>query len=488
MTMTRRRLLQGGLAAGGVLATRRLGWASGAAGAATPDLSRLAQAITVASREDAFDVGARALARGATPEQLLGAVFLAGVREVRPRHVGGKLHCVMMVESACQLNETATPQQARLAALWNLDDFKSSQARDRREGDWSLPPRPDVTFASETVARRELHAAMQAWDDDRADRAIVGLLPFHDRASLFEILWPYCARSIVSLGHKIILGAHVERTLARIGWQHAEPALRNLVHGLLHVDGGGRADATWEPARELAAALPTRKSQGRASVEESARWLPTLRTATSREVQELVAAGLADGLAESTAWDSLRLFAAEVCWRRPILLPVHALTEVNAFAHAASRTASLTRRRELLLQVAGWMPLIRDALVERSRLRLTGPGIETLGEAIDPAAPEPAGDVDTLRRDPARLRRWLERDDTSAGRLAAELRDQLTRKARQSHQFKLAAALWEESRRIAPRWRSRLLAGSLGYLPESTENETETLRRSVAALRRHGMS
>ena len=37
--------------------------------------------------------------------------------------------------------------------------------------------RPTVSFASEPAARRELHAAMEAWDAERADRAVIEVYP-----------------------------------------------------------------------------------------------------------------------------------------------------------------------------------------------------------------------------------------------------------------------------------------------------------------------
>ena len=72
---------------------------------------------------------------------LLGALLLAGVRNIQPRPSGGfKFHAVLVVNSA-HLASMASPDQERwLPIFWALDEFKSSQARDTKEGDWTMQP------------------------------------------------------------------------------------------------------------------------------------------------------------------------------------------------------------------------------------------------------------------------------------------------------------------------------------------------------------
>lgn len=182
----------------------------------TLDLGELAESFRRCAHRDALDVAVKAIRNGADRQAILGAIFLAGILDLRPRHVGGKLHAVLMVESTFQLAEAADRQSAWLLALWNLDDFKRSQEIARAEGEWALPKRPQAAFPSEESARREFLAAMDAWDEERADRALVGLLPHHDLASFFEVLWPLAARSYVNIGHKMSSGPDVDKT--RLGF------------------------------------------------------------------------------------------------------------------------------------------------------------------------------------------------------------------------------------------------------------------------------
>ena len=91
------------------------------------DLMMLADRFRRVSRDGIFEEAAKAAAQGADAATLLGAAFVAGVHDIRPRSVGGKLHAVMMVESAFQMAEEGDEREALLAALWSLSDFKRSQ-------------------------------------------------------------------------------------------------------------------------------------------------------------------------------------------------------------------------------------------------------------------------------------------------------------------------------------------------------------------------
>ena len=56
--------------------------------------------------------------------------------------------------------------QAWLVALWALDSFKKTQREEHGEP-WVLPAAPKVEFSSEALARRELIAALDSWDEER---------------------------------------------------------------------------------------------------------------------------------------------------------------------------------------------------------------------------------------------------------------------------------------------------------------------------------
>jgi hypothetical protein len=215
--MPGRRRALGALAASAATVLARPRW-SAAAPRGTRDLEALAERVRVTPRDGIFALGSELIRSGVDAETLLGAIFLCGVREIRPRP-HGILHSVMMVGSCFQLAAEAPATDAWLHALWNLDSLKGSMAEDDRDwGAWSLPPPRPARIADREAARRELVAAMEAWDAPRADAAVSALVPWCDHATLFETLWPLLARCYAFIGHKIIYSMQVERVLRRIGW------------------------------------------------------------------------------------------------------------------------------------------------------------------------------------------------------------------------------------------------------------------------------
>ncbi|HKE00575.1 MAG TPA: hypothetical protein VKE69_06165, partial [Planctomycetota bacterium] len=81
-------------------------------GRSAPDAAELATRFRQVPRAEAFDLASKAIREGVPLETFLGAVLLAGVHDVRPRIVGGKLHSVLVVESMFQLAAAATPAAA----------------------------------------------------------------------------------------------------------------------------------------------------------------------------------------------------------------------------------------------------------------------------------------------------------------------------------------------------------------------------------------
>ena len=153
-------------------------------------------------------------------------LFLAGIRNVKPRPVGFKFHAVLVINSAHLLGQTAAPDERLLPLLWALDNFKNSQAQDVSEGDWTLGKVDEAKVPGPTSARAAFVKAMEAWDSDAADVAAAGLCRASGAAEVMEPFWRYAVRDQRDIGHKAIFAAQCWRTLQAIGWQHAEPVLR----------------------------------------------------------------------------------------------------------------------------------------------------------------------------------------------------------------------------------------------------------------------
>ena len=111
----------------------------------------------------------RRVRNGLSYRQLLAALQLAGVRNVQPRpSVGFKFHAVLVVNSA-HLASLASPDEDRwLPIFWAIDNFKSSQARDVREGNWTMPRVDEASVPTGAQAHVEFQQAMGALSSNAA--------------------------------------------------------------------------------------------------------------------------------------------------------------------------------------------------------------------------------------------------------------------------------------------------------------------------------
>jgi hypothetical protein len=448
----------------------------------------LAARIRDASRDGAWDAAGEAMRAGARPETLLAAVFLAGVEDIRPRP-HGTLHAVMMVESACQLSSAAGGARAGWhPALFNLDELKSAQEDDRREwGDYRMKPLALAPGQSAETAKRELVAALDAFDPERAERAAAGLAALVDAQTFFETLRPFTARCYAFIGHKAIYATQVERVLGRIGWRHAEPAVRSLALAMLV----GRQTEDYARSLELARTLPAGALAPRPSVAGAERpggradeLVQALRTANPTAAVESVAGALRAGLGSAAAWDAILLVGADVFQRRPgrrasdgrlSLLPVHAVTVPSALRSSFESARDPVTQYLLLLQAASWAARMRDDLGQLVGLAMQGApltaaeGRTSLDEVLESGSPAAAMGL-------------LERDATRTGALMAALRASLARRGRESHQHKLAGALGEEAGRVEASLRPRLVAPAVDYLANPRDGDTEVFLRAERLL------
>src|SRR6267378_911968 len=100
------------------------------------DLEPLVRLIEDTARNRLLEEIGTRIRNGASYQQILGAVMLAGVRGIQPRPVGFKFHAVLVVNSA-HLASLAAPDSDRwLPLVGAIDNFKSSQAANEKQGNW----------------------------------------------------------------------------------------------------------------------------------------------------------------------------------------------------------------------------------------------------------------------------------------------------------------------------------------------------------------
>src|ERR1043165_7322129 len=208
------------------------------------DIEPLVRLIEDTPRNRLLEQVADRIRSGASYQQILAAVMLAGVRGIQPRPVGFKFHAVLVVNSAHLASLAAQDRDRWLPLFWAIDNFKSSQERNAREGDWRMAPIAVDRLPGPETAVRNFRSAMDNWAVEAADRAVAQLARMSTLNEVYEIFWRYGARDFRDIGHKAIYVANSYRTMVTIGWRHAEPIVRSLAYALLEHEGANPAGRT----------------------------------------------------------------------------------------------------------------------------------------------------------------------------------------------------------------------------------------------------
>lgn len=467
-----------------------------------PEIEPLVGLIERTPREKCAEMVVEQLRRGVSYRQLLAALFLAGIRNINPRPPGFALHCVFVIHSAHLMSLEAPADSRLLPLFYAVDDFKASQERDARQpsGDYTMRPIRGPLPASERAAA-ELTAALEAWDIDRAERAVVSLARHRAPAEIFGMLWRYGARDYRNIGHKAIFVANSCRTLHAIGWQHAEPVLRSLVLGLLdfgkqqQMNGYAFDDQCYGANLKLLKDTFPRLNdnwvadQGDAPATRSI--LAIMRESSPEEACADVAGRLVKSKAGAGAvWDAVHLAAAELRMRASggaALVGIHAVTSANALHYAYMASTDPQVRYLLVLQAVGWMGQFRKWAGARPENLRAFPitGLEPSAEAaqLDRTLEETfAGIPSNLDASAARVFRLAGDLPARQAFLSAALR-LTSAKANEVHYYKYLAALIEDIPLMSPEWQPHLLAATVYYVKGSNDPEPAAMKRAREALR-----
>src|SRR5213593_1986022 len=156
-----------------------------------PEIEPLVRLLEDTPRDRVLEEVAARLKRGLTYRELLAALLLAGVRNIQPRPVGFKFHAVLVVNSA-HLASLSSPDSERwLPIFWALDHFKSSQAQDVKEGDWTMRAVDESRVPTAEKAKQAFIDALENWDEAAADVAVSGLVRSASAHEIFELLCRY---------------------------------------------------------------------------------------------------------------------------------------------------------------------------------------------------------------------------------------------------------------------------------------------------------
>jgi hypothetical protein len=450
-----------------------------------PEVEPLVRLIEDTPQEKLLDAAAAQIRDGAGYQRLLAAVFLAGVRNILPRPVGFEFHCVLAVHSA-HLAALAAPDADRwLALFWAMNEFKNSQTVKKNKGPWTMPALEEGKLPPADRARKDFVEAMDAWDEERANRAVAALVRSAGADEVFELLVRYGARDFRVIGHKAIYVANGTRTLNTIGWRHAEPVLRSIAFALLAHEAGDPAkddlepDRPWRENLKKAAAIRTGWQRGKVTPEASADLLAALRTVSFGEASDKVVELLNKEIDPASVWDGLFLAAGEMLMRQPGIIALHSVTTTNALHYGYLTSGNDETRRMLMLQAAAFLTMFRKS-IKGGDVR-----IDALEKADGPAtAADVFAAVSKDRTTAARKALALLGDAGSEGAAAliAAGRRLVFNKGRDAHDYKFSSAVMEDYYHVTPHWRDRCLASSLFWLHGSGDKDNDLIGRARAAL------
>ena len=449
-----------------------------------PEIEPFVRLLEETPREKLLEEVASQIKKGTTYREILSSLLLAGVRNIQPRPVGFKFHAVLVVNSA-HLASLRSPDSDRwLPIFWALDYFKSSQARDIEEGDWTMSAVKEVEVPSASKARALFREGLNQWNEEKVDAATAGLARTAGAQETFDLFARFGARDFRDIGHKAIYVANSWRTLQTVGWKHSEPVLRSLGYALLQHNGSNPAESDHEADRpgrlneKLIHKIRGNWQRGELKKDATSEMLNVLRGGTweaaSRKVVEL----LNKGSSPQSIWDGLFQHASEMLMRLPGIISLHASTTTNALHYAHQHTANDETRRFLLLQNAAFLTMFRD----RGGIK-DGITIDQFEPADGtPSIDEIFADITDNKERAARKALAYLKSAEDPKHFMREAQRLIYLKGTGSHDYKFSSAILEDYHHISPKIRDRFLAASVFWLQGSGKKDTDLVARTRAAM------
>ena len=459
---------------------------------ALPEVGVLHRLMEESPRERVATELAGLIRSGLDHRRTLAALAVATSRRVQPfPYVGFKYHTVLALQSV-HLTALSLPDRERwLPVFWALDYFKRAQDAERRQSGWTMGPQPEPAAATAEAARKNLIDALDRWDLQAVDPAVLDFARLATPGQLSELLFRYGSRDLRAIGHKAIAVQNVHRLLPVVGPEFARPVLRSLAAALQNHGSDPNpatsdlpSDRTWREFQAMLGEIPKTWREGRRDDAARNELVRTLREVPELDAGLAVIDLLKRGVSTDSIWEALFATAAELVLRRPTVVPVHAQTSANAFHYVFRRARVETTQLLALLQSAAFMPAFRRRIGntqpdlridELEPLAVPGNGADALRDAFSELPQNPtAGARKALH--------YLQRGG-SADALVASARRLLARNGRQSHDYKFTEAALENHREMAPSaWRDRVLAASMAYFTGSAEAPSPVSQEALQLL------
>jgi len=417
---------------------------------------------------------ARMIRSGLRYEDLLAALSLAAVRNVQPYpDVGFKYHSVMVLRSIHSTTQHLSSADKWLPIVWATDYFKDTQAQEQATGGWRLPTRLAAPVGNPQAARRALVTALDNWDRDAADAAIVRYAQAARPDEIFSLLFPYGARDLREIGHKAITVSNAHSLIALLGGAQAEPMLRSTVAALQNSAAGPnpashdlQPDQPWRHNQKQLREIPRSWKQGRDDPGARTELHAALYRVSEQEAGTVVVELLRKGISPEAIWQVLFGTAAELLMRQPSIVLLHAQTTANALHYAYRVCGNEQTQQLMLLQCAAFIAMFRK-LVETTHpdpnldalqpLPLDGTSVDAIGEIFSDLS---AGH--RLQGARKSLGYLLNGGDAEA--LIANARHHLVYHADEAHDYKFSEAVFDNYSHLSDfAWRCRFLSAGVAY-------------------------
>ena len=486
-TVDRRKFLYATGSAAAVSLSGRLGLAQ-----ALPEVVALHRLVEETPHERVAAELAGLIRGGLDHRRTLTALAVATSRRVQPfPHVGFKYHTVLALQSVHLTALSLRGKERWLPVFWALDYFKRAQEAERRQSGWTMGPPPDPVSGTVEAARKRLIDALDRWDLEAVDPAVLNFARLAAPEKLSEVLFRYGVRDLRAIGHKAIAVQNVHRLLPVVGPEYASPVLRSLAAALQNHGYGPNpatsdlsSDRTWREFQAMLGEIPKTWKQGRRDDAARNELVRTLREVSELDAGRAVIDLLKHGVSTDSLWEGLFATAAELVLTRPTVVPVHAQTSANAFHYAFRHARAEDTQALALLQSAAFMPAFRRGvgntrpdlrIDELEPLAVSGNGAEALHEAFSELPHDPTSG--------ARKALHYLQHGGSADRFVASARRQLARNGRHSHDYKFTEAALENYREMSPTaWRDRILSASMAYFIGSATAPSPVAQEALELL------
>jgi len=302
----------------------------------------------------------RLIRRGLRYEDLLSALALAAVRNVQPYpDVGYKYHSVMVLRPVHLTTQHLSSADKWLPIAWATDYFKETQAQERNTDGWRMPTRAAAPVGSAQAARQAVIVALDNWDRDAADAAIVNYTqvarPEEISRCYFRMARATFERSVT----KPLPSAMPTCLIELLGSAQAGPILRSIVAALQNSDRDPNPashdlppDQPWRQNLQRLREIPRNWKHGRNDPGARAELHAALYRVSEDESGTVVIALLQQGISPEAIWQVLFDTAAELLMHQPGIVPLHAQTTANALYYAYRVCADERTQQLTLLQCA----------------------------------------------------------------------------------------------------------------------------------------